>query len=229
MADGAYLLRFEAAADTHHDRSRGLRRFARKERPLGQHQMDAGVLNAVDGADGACEFAFQCAQTIDVLDEAGRPERIRFVENLIADAATLRQPRLGELHPQPRDLVLRHHDHGAVVTKFVGNCLTFEILDDAGGVLNAEIGEEGRHLRRRDAYDDEREETNQHGGDRDHRHQPGCSQAFQKCQQTLQRTSPSDSAWKADSANIAYGMVSIWLMVVKTRDEIANSKKPASE
>jgi hypothetical protein len=45
----------------------------------------------------------------------------------------------------------------------------------------------------------------------------------------LATNQPPDSAWKADSANIAYGMVSIWLMVVKTRDEIANSKKPASK
>ena len=156
--------------------------------------MDAGGLHAFDGADGARQLALERAQVIDVLDEAGGAERIRLVENFIADATALGQARLGELHPQPRHLVLRHHDHGAVVTKLEGNGLAFEVLDDAGGVLDAEVGEESRHLRRRDAHDDESEETDQHGGDRDHRRQPRCSQAFQKCQQTLQRTSPSDPA-----------------------------------
>jgi hypothetical protein len=32
---------------------------------------------------------------------------------------------------------------------------------------------------------------------------------------------------EAGSANIAYGMVSIWLTAVKTRDEIAERQKPA--
>src|SRR5437867_3693188 len=115
VADGADLLRFEAAAHPHHDRGRRLRRFARKQRPLRQHQMHSGRLDAVDGADGAGEFALQCAQMIDVLDKAGGAEGVRFVENLITDAAALGQVAFGELHPQPRDLVLRHHDDGAFV------------------------------------------------------------------------------------------------------------------
>ena len=107
MADGADLLRFERAADAHDDRGRRLRRLAREQRPLGQHQMDPGRLDAVDGADGAGQFALERAQMVDVLDEAGGAERIRFVEDLIADAAALGQAALGELHAQPRDLVLR--------------------------------------------------------------------------------------------------------------------------
>ena len=121
MADGADLLRFQRAAHPHHDRGRRLRRFARKQRPLGQHQMDPGGLDAVDGADGAGQFALQRAQMIDVLDEAGGAERVGLVEDLVADAAALGQAALGELHAQPGDLVLGHQDHGAVVAQLVGN------------------------------------------------------------------------------------------------------------
>ena len=41
---------------------------------------------------------------IDVLDEAGGAERVRLVEDFVADAAALRQPALGELHAQARHL-----------------------------------------------------------------------------------------------------------------------------
>ncbi len=42
-----------------HDRGRRLRRFAREQRPFRQHEMDAGGLDAVDGADGAGELALR--------------------------------------------------------------------------------------------------------------------------------------------------------------------------
>ena len=57
VADGADLRRLERAAHPNHDGGRRLRRLAGEQRPLGQHQMDAGGLDAVDGADGAGEFA----------------------------------------------------------------------------------------------------------------------------------------------------------------------------
>src|SRR5215216_438781 len=115
MADGADLLRFEAAAHPHHDRGRRLRHLAREQGPFRQYQMDAGGLDAVDGADGAGEFTLQRAQMVDVLDEARGAERIGLVENLVADAAALGQVAFGQLHPQPRDLVLWHHDDRAFV------------------------------------------------------------------------------------------------------------------
>ena len=135
VADGADLLRFERAAHPHHDRGRRLRRFAREQRPLGQHQMDARRLDAVDAADGAGEFALERAQMIDVLDEARGAERVGLVEDLVADAAALGQAAFGELHAQPGDLVLRHHDDAAVVAHLEGDALALEVLDDAGGVL----------------------------------------------------------------------------------------------
>ncbi len=206
MADGADLLGFQRAADAHHDRGRRLRRLARKQRALGQHQMDAGGLDAVDGADGAGELAFQRAEMIDVLDEGGGAERVRLVEHFIADAAALGQAALGELHPQARDLVLGHHDDGALVADFELDALALQVLDDARGILDAEIGEQRRHLRRGDAHDDEGEEADERGGDRDHGPEPGGTDALQKVRKPLQATAPTDSAaftGKADWAIIA--------------------------
>ena len=193
MANRPDLLRLERAAHAHDDRGGRFGGLACKQRPLRQHQMDAGGLDAVDGADGACQFAFQRAQMIDVLDETRGAQRVGFVEDLVADAAALGQAALGELHAQPRDLVLRHHDDGAVVADFERNCLAFQVLDDGVGVFEAEVGKQGRHLRRGDAHDDEREEADQGSRHRHHRHQPRSAQAPQKAHETLQTNRPSDS------------------------------------
>jgi hypothetical protein len=139
--------------------------------------MDSRCLDAVDGANGAGKLAFECTQMIDVLDEARGAERVGFVEDLVADAAALGQAAFRQLHPQPGHLVLRHHDHGAFVAQLEGNRLPFQILDDAGGVFGGEVGEQGGHLRRRDAHDHESEEAEQCGRHRNHRHQPRRTQA----------------------------------------------------
>ncbi len=60
----------------------------------------------------------------------------------------------------------------------------------AGGILVAEVGEQGGHLRRGDAHDDEGEEADQRGCHRDHRHQPRRTQTFQEICQTLQNQPP---------------------------------------
>ena len=133
VADGAHLLAFERAAHLEHDRCGRLDLLAREQRTLGQHQMDAGGLHPVECPDGAGEFALQRAQMVDVLNEARRAERVGLVEDLVADAAALRQPAFGEFHAQPGDPVPRHHDDGAVVPHLVGNHLPIELLDDRGG------------------------------------------------------------------------------------------------
>ena len=178
MADGPYLLRFERAAHAHDDRGGGLGRFAREQRPLGQHQMDPRRLDAVDRMDGAGKFALQRAQMIDVLDEAGGAERVGLVEDLVADAAALRQAALRQLHPQPGDLVLGHHDRRAVIAQLVGNGLALQVLDDGRGIFEAEFGEQGGQLRRGDAQDDEPEEARERGCHRDHRHQARSTQTL---------------------------------------------------
>src|SRR3974390_1142353 len=203
-------------------------------------------LDAVDGTDGAGKFALEGAQGIDVLDEGRGAERVGFVEDLVTDAAALGQASFGELHAQPRDLVLRHHDDGAVVADFEGNCLAFEVLDDGRRVLEAEVGKEGGHLRGGDAHDHEREEADQRGCHRDHRRQSRSTQPPQEAYETLQTHCPSDSApgnrrsFDSDIHNpperdanvesdhwaiIAYGMVSIWLTKVKGRQQGGETEK----
>ena len=73
MPDRPHLLGFELAAHLEHDRGRRLGLVAREQRALGQHQVDAGGLHAVERADGARELAFERPQAIDVLDEGGDP------------------------------------------------------------------------------------------------------------------------------------------------------------
>src|SRR4030095_8439613 len=123
MPNGAYLLRLEHSSHLEHDRSGGLDLVAREKRPFGKHQVNACSLYAFDAADGAGEFALERAQMVDVLDEGGCAKRIGLVENLITDAAAFRQAGFGELHAQPGDPVLRHHDDLAVVLDLVGNRL----------------------------------------------------------------------------------------------------------
>jgi len=103
----------------------------------------------------------------------------------------LGQAAFGEFHAQPRDLVLRHHDDGAIIAQFVGNGLAFQVLDDSRGILGAEVGKEGGHLRRGDAHDDKREEADQRGCHRDHRHQSRSAQTSQETYKTLQTNRPS--------------------------------------
>ena len=163
--------------------------------------MHARGLHAVDRPDGAGQLAFQRAQMIDVLHEAGGAERVGLVENLVADAAALGQAAFGKLHAQPCHSILGHHDHRAVVAQLEGDGLALQILDDPGGILRRQVGEKGGHHRRGDAHDDESEESDQRGGDRNHRHHPGRTQTFQETCKTLQRTSPSRFGRKSRLGN----------------------------
>ena len=58
MADGAHLAGFEFAADLEDDGGPRFPLFALEQLLLRQGQMHAGVLDPVEGADGAGEFAF---------------------------------------------------------------------------------------------------------------------------------------------------------------------------
>ena len=128
-------------------------------------------LDAVDAADGTGEFAFECAQVVDILNETRGAERVGLVENLIADAAALRQAALGEFHPQPRHTILRHHDDAAVVTQLVGNSFAIEFLYDRSRIAKRQVGKKGGHLRRGYAQHQKSEEADKrdrdgaHGGD----------------------------------------------------------------
>jgi hypothetical protein len=207
MADGADLCRIQRAADPHHDRGRWLGGLAGEQRPFRQHQMDARGLDPVDRPDGAGQLALQRPQMIDVLDEARGAQGVRLVEDLIADAAALGQAAFGELHPQASDLVLRHHDDRALVAQLEGDALAFQVLDDGGGVLHAEVGEQGGQLRSGDAHDHEREEADQRDCHRDHRHQTRGTQPLQEVNETLQNQLPQKIDDRRDCRNRTTGQI----------------------
>ena len=163
----------------------------------------------VDRLDGSGQFALERPQMVDVLDETGGAERVGFVEDLVADTAALGQAAFGKFHAQPGDLVLRHHDRGAVVAQLIGDRLAFQLLDDAGGILEAEVGEQRGHLRRRDAHDDEAEEADQRGCHRDIAIRRAAPRPFRKLTRLCKPNAPGFGPG-TDWANIAYGMVSIW-------------------
>ena len=152
----------------------------------GMHEMHPRGLHAVD-ARGWCGTSSPSSarKWLMFWTKAGGAERVGFVENLVADAAALGQAALGELHAQPGDPILRHHDDGAVVAQFVGHGLAFELLDDRGGVLEGEIGEERGHLRRRDPHDEEAEEADQRDGNGEHRGDARSAQRLHELEQTL--------------------------------------------
>jgi hypothetical protein len=140
MANSPYLLWLQRTADLEHDRGRGIDLIAGEQRALWQDEVHAGCLHAIDAANGSGQFTFQCSQVIDVLDEGRCTERIGLVENLVADSAALGQSGFGKLHAQPGDLVLGHHDDGAVALELVGNGLPLQILDDRRAVVDREVG-----------------------------------------------------------------------------------------
>jgi hypothetical protein len=143
-----------------------------EERPFRQHQMHARRHHAVDAPDGAGELALERAQIVDILDKARGAERVRLVENLVADAAAFGQAFAGKRHAQPRDPILGHHDGAAVVAQFVSDALPLQILHDRRRVLVGQIGEERGHLRRGDAQDEEGEKAHEGQGDCGHGRDP---------------------------------------------------------
>jgi hypothetical protein len=171
MTDGVDLLRVQLAAHLEHDRSRRLRGLAGEQRALRQHQVDARRLHPVERPDGARDLALQRARMVDVLDEAGGPERVRLVEDFVADPAALGQAGFRQRHAQARHPVLRRQHDLPVIAQLVGDALALELLYDRGGILEAGVGEQRRHLRGSDVQDEEAEKGHQrdrdgaHGGD----------------------------------------------------------------
>ena len=216
MADGAHLRRFERAAHLEHDRGRRLDLVAREQRPFGHHQMHARGLDAVERLDGAGQLAFERPQIIDVLHEARGAERVRLVENLVADAAALGQAVFGQRHAQPRDAVARHHDDIAVVAQFVGDAFAIELLDDGGGIFQRQVGEQRRHLRRGHPQHQEGEEADQGDGDGAHRGDARGAERFDELDQTLHRAFPQacrqEPAAKSDALAFHPARFARWMV-----------------
>src|SRR5262249_21984629 len=190
VSDGSHLLRLERAAHLEYDRSRCLDLFAGEQRPLRQHQMDARRLHPVERADGARELALECAQVIEILHETGGTEGVRFVEDLIPDAAALGQARLGELHAKSRDAILGDQHDDIVVSEFEGDTLTLEVLHDRGGILERQVGEQRRHLGRRDPHDHKGKEPHERNRYRSHGRDSRRSQRLEKLDEALHVSRP---------------------------------------
>jgi hypothetical protein len=193
MPDRPHLLCLERAAHAQHDRGGGFDLVAREQRAFRQHQVHTRRLHPVDRLDGARELPLERAQVIDVLDERGRPEGVGLVEDLVSDAAALGQAAFGQLHAHPGQSIARHHHDGAVVLELVRDGLALEILHDRGRVLRCEVGEHRRHLRRRDAQDDEGEDADHGRGDGAHGGQARRAQRPDKFDEPLHRLCPSRS------------------------------------
>ncbi len=190
MANCANLLRLKHAAHPNHDRSGRFGSFTREQRAFRQHEVHAGELNTVDGANGSGKLSLQGAEVVDILDEAGGAQRVGLVEDFIANPAALRQAGFGKLHPQAGHLVFRHHDDRTVIAELEGDGLTLKLLDDARGVLVAQIVKQCGHLRRGDTHDDEGEEAYEGQRHGNHGCQTGCSKRFLKILTDLATNQP---------------------------------------
>ena len=168
VLDRHHLLAAEGGGAAHHDEDRGgrLRGLALERLALGQHQVDASVGDAVEGADRARQLAFEGAQIADVFLEAGDAEALLVVEQLIADRSAARQPVGGQGHAQPRRLVGRHQD-GRFALHLIGDAHRVEALQHRAGGLRLDAGIE-RHQRRRRHLHGEIDERQQNGRARAH-------------------------------------------------------------
>jgi hypothetical protein len=190
VTDRPYLLGFQHAANLEHDGSGRLHLFTGEQWSLRQHQMHPRHLDLRQGADGAGELAFERAQMVDVLNEAGGAERIGFVEDLVPDPAAARQAGLGELHAHAQDQVLRYQHNRAVVLELIGDGLAFQVLHDGGGILHRQVGEQRRHVGCGDPQHQKGEEPHQRDRDRGHRGEPRRPERLDQRGEPLHRISP---------------------------------------
>ena len=132
MLDGLDLAAAHDTAGFQDDRGRRALIVAREDLALGNDEMDAGAFDAVDGLDGARQFAFQGAHAVDVLDKGGGAEGVRLVEDFIADAGGW-QIVLRQRHAQFGHLVGGHQD-GAVFLGVIFDVHAVELGGDGGGI-----------------------------------------------------------------------------------------------
>ena len=92
----------------------------------------------------------------------------------------------------------------------IGDALPLQVLDDRRGVLEREVGEQRRHLRRGGAHDQEREKRHQRDGDRAHGDDPSGTERSEKRHESLHGI-PLQRRASADPARIAQFMVTVRL------------------
>ena len=181
MLNGLDLAAVQRRAGSEHHRGAGMLVVAAEDLPLGDHQMHARGLDAVDGLDGAGQLAFQGAQPVDVLDEGGGAEGVRLVENLIAHAGG-GQIVLGQRHAQFGDLV-GGHQHGAAVLDVILDGHGVELGGDGGGVACRQPREKNGLGRLGDRAGDIKEEGGQNGGHAGHDAEPCRTDRFEEFRQ----------------------------------------------
>src|SRR3546814_17153498 len=91
-------------------------------------------MDLVQCTDGARDLAFQCAQMVDALREAGRAESGTAIEDLVADATAGREAFFGHGHAQARDAALGYEDPGTVPADLVGHIEALELRDDLAAI-----------------------------------------------------------------------------------------------
>ena len=181
MLDGPHLSAVHAPRRLQHHRGGRLLVVAGKDLALGNDQMHAGGLDALDGLHRAGEFPFQGALMVDVLDKGGGAEGVRLVENLIADAGG-GQIVLGQRHAQLGHLVGGNQD-GAAVLDVIFDGHAVQLGGDGGGVARFKPGEQDGLGRFGDRAGDIKEECGEHGGNAGHHAEPRRANRFEKFRQ----------------------------------------------
>ena len=97
----------------------------------------------------------------------------------------MRQPVVGNQHPDARHLVDRNHDLRAVALQLIGHVHRFELLHDLAAVLGVEIAEQQAVARRRDARADEAEEADACRGDHREHGQPHDAEVAKSLNQAV--------------------------------------------
>jgi hypothetical protein len=193
MLDGADLAAVKPAAGLQHHAGGRLLVVAAENLPLGDHQVHARGLDAVDGLDRACQFAFERAQPVDVLDEGGGAESIRLVEYLIADAGG-GQIVLRQRHAQLGHLV-RRHQHRAAVLDVILDRHGVQLGCDLGGIARLQPGEQNGLGGLGDGAGYIKKECSQDGGHTGHDAEPRRSDCFEEIRQDL-------SSWQHRSRHL---------------------------
>ncbi len=163
------------AAHAQQNRGAGLLAVAAEHLALGQNEVNADGLDRLDRADAARQLAFKRADEIDVLHEVGGAERRRGVEQFVTGRAAGRQALFGERDAGAWNGRGRDVDRGATLAQLVGDAGTVQIVDDARGVGDVEIGVEKSLVGRGDAAQEPAEQSDR--GDEAGRDDRGADRA----------------------------------------------------
>src|SRR3546814_19922059 len=121
-------------------------------------------MDLVQCTDGARDLAFQCAQMVDALREAGRAESGTAIEDLVADATAGREAFFGHGPAQARDPALGYEEPGTVPADLVGHIAAIELTDRlaSNGWLRADVKDSHLLLGTPDRHAKEKTKNTEH-------------------------------------------------------------------